>query len=135
MKVFFDTNVLVAAYATHGSCNDLLNHCIVHHIVCLSDFVLKEIENKLLHKIKLTPDETNLIMTFLRKNCVITEETKLFRHISRDHDDDHILAAALYGQVDCIITGDKDLLVLKKIESIPILQPADFWKFEEAHTR
>jgi len=55
----------------------------------------------------------------------------LFRHISRDHDDDHILAAALYGQVDCIVTGDKDLLILRNIENIPILPPADFWKFQE----
>jgi putative PIN family toxin of toxin-antitoxin system len=134
MKVFFDTNVLIAAYATQGSCHDLVSHCFAQHTVYLSNFVLKETENKLLHKIKLSADETSLIMTFLRKYCEIAEETKLFRHISRDHDDDHILAAALYGQVNCIVSGDKDLLVLKKIESIPILKPADFWKFEETHT-
>ena len=123
--------MLVAAYATHGSCNDLLNHCIAHHTVYVSNFVFKEVENKLLHKIKLTAEETSRIIVFLRINCVIAAETKLFRHISRDHDDDHILAAALYGQVDCIVTGDKDLLILRNIENIPILPPADFWKFQE----
>lgn len=131
MKVFFDTNVLVAAYATHGSCNDLLNHCLAHHTVYVSEFVLEEAGNKLLHKIKLTAEETDRILLFLRKNCTIVAETKPFRHISRDHDDDHILAAALYGRVDCIITGDKDLLILDKIENIPILPPADYWKFQK----
>jgi uncharacterized protein len=130
MKVFFDTNVLVAAYATHGSCNELLNHCIAHHIIYTSAFVLKELEQKLLHKIKLTKDETALIIQFLRNNCIISEETKLPRRISRDRDDDHILAAALNDQVDCIITGDKDLLILKHFKGIPIILPADFWELE-----
>jgi predicted nucleic acid-binding protein len=62
MKVLFDTNVLVAAYATQGSCHDLVNHCFVQHTVYLSNFVLKETETKLLHKIKLSADETSFII-------------------------------------------------------------------------
>ena len=130
MKVFFDTNVLIAAYATHGACNELLNHCIARHIIYTSDFVLNELEQKLLKKIKLTEQEAALIIAFLRRNCEITQEQKIPR-TSRDKDDDHILAAALKAKVDCIITGDNDLLVLKTIEGIPILFPADFWKLEQ----
>jgi predicted nucleic acid-binding protein len=37
-----------------------------------------------------------------------------------------ILAAALTGKCDCIITGDKDLLVLKAHAGIGILSPRDF---------
>jgi predicted nucleic acid-binding protein len=29
MKIFLDTNVLVAAYATQGSCSELLKRCII----------------------------------------------------------------------------------------------------------
>jgi putative PIN family toxin of toxin-antitoxin system len=131
MKVFFDTNVLVAAYATHGACNELLNHCIAHHAIYTSDFVLKELHQKLLNKIKLTEKETDLIILFLHRNSVISEEQKMSRHVSRDRDDDHILAAALNSRADCIITGDKDLLVLKHFKGIPIILPADFWVFEQ----
>jgi uncharacterized protein len=130
VKVFFDTNVLVAAYATHGACNELLNHCIGRHKIHTSEFVLGELTEKLLHRIKLTPDETALIIHFLRRSCVITDEGPISRHISRDHDDDRVLYAALNGRVDCIITGDNDLLVLKKVENIVIVKPADFWKLE-----
>jgi putative PIN family toxin of toxin-antitoxin system len=130
MKVFFDTNVLVAAYATHGACNELLNHCIAHHAMYTSDFVLGELADKLHHRIKLTADETALIIHFLRRRCVIAAETPITHHISRDHDDDHVLSAACYGRVNCIITGDNDLLVLKKIGDILIVKPADFWKIE-----
>ena len=130
MKVFFDTNVLVAAYATHGTCNELLNHCLARHSIYISDFVLNELEEKLLKKIKLSEQEAALIIAFLRRNCEITPEQKIPR-TSRDKDDDHILAAAIKAQVDCIITGDNDLLVLKAIKGIPILIPADFWKLEQ----
>jgi len=129
MKILIDTNVLVAAYATHGVCNELLNHCIARHIIYTSEFVLKELGKKLLKKIKLTVQETGLIIAFLRRNCELTKEQKIPR-TSRDKDDDHILAAAINAKVDCILTGDKDLLVLKSIESIPILLPGDFWKLE-----
>ena len=130
MKVFFDTNVLVAAYATHGACNELLNHCVARHTIVTSAFVLDELADKLVRRIKLTTGEAERIIHFLRRNCVIAVEKHLDRHVSRDRDDDHILAAALGERVNCIITGDNDLLVLKKYENIPIIQPADFWKLE-----
>lgn len=130
MKIFFDTNVLVAAYATHGSCNELLNHCVARHQIFLSDFVLQELEEKLIKKIKLTAQETNQILTYLKRYCEVTTERKIKGKVSRDPDDDHILAAALNAEVQCIVTGDKDLLVLKNFEKIPIVKPADFWKFE-----
>jgi putative PIN family toxin of toxin-antitoxin system len=130
MKVFFDTNVLVAAYATHGACNELLNHCVARHMMYTSDFVLNELTDKLLHRIKLSADETRLIIQFLRRSCFIAEETPIVETICRDRDDDHILAAALCAKVNCIITGDKDLLILKKVNDIIIIKPADFWKVE-----
>ena len=50
----------------------------------------------------------------------------LASQVCRDPDDDNILAAAMGGNCDCIITGDKDLLVLRAYEGINILSPRDF---------
>ena len=50
----------------------------------------------------------------------------LEKPVCRDSDDDNILAAAVGGSCDCIITGDEDLLVLKAYEGIDILSPRDF---------
>ena len=44
--------------------------------------------------------------------------------ICRDPDDDHVLAVAIAAQADFIVTGDQDLLVLKAVQGIPILTPA-----------
>lgn len=46
--------------------------------------------------------------------------------ISRDPDDDTILALAAIGRADAIISGDRDLLELVTYEGIPILTPAQF---------
>jgi len=45
--------------------------------------------------------------------------------VCRDLDDDEVLAVALAGRVDMIVSGDADLLDLKVYEGIPILAPAE----------
>ena len=44
----------------------------------------------------------------------------------RDPDDVKVLSLAVDSKADYIVTGDKDLLVLKKYEGIPILNPRSF---------
>jgi len=61
----------------------------------------------------------------------VVSASKLENPICRDPDDDNILAAAISGKCDCIITGDKDLLVLKQHEGINIFNPRDFLMNED----
>lgn len=46
--------------------------------------------------------------------------------LCRDPKDDKFLSLALSAQAECIISGDKDLLVLANNFSVPILIPAQF---------
>jgi hypothetical protein len=48
--------------------------------------------------------------------------------ITRDEKDDYLLALAKKGKADILITGDDDLLVLKKHGKTRILKPAAFRK-------
>lgn len=41
-------------------------------------------------------------------------------------DDDYILAAAVNAGCDYLVTGDKDLLTLKKLEGMSIVTPREF---------
>ena len=43
-----------------------------------------------------------------------------------DPDDNHIIACAVSGRADVIVSGDRDLLRLKAYEGIPIVRPMDF---------
>ena len=44
----------------------------------------------------------------------------------RDPDDDKLLETALTGKADCLVTGNRDLLVMSPFRHIPILQPVAF---------
>lgn len=44
--------------------------------------------------------------------------------VSRDPDDDQVLACALAAQADLIVSGDGDLLTLKSFQGIPIVTAA-----------
>lgn len=46
--------------------------------------------------------------------------------VCRDVNDGMILGTAVAGEAVCIITGDKDLLVLRRFGPAEILTPADF---------
>ena len=46
--------------------------------------------------------------------------------VCRDPDDDHILAAAVNAECDFLVTGDKDLLALKKFAGMKIVTPREF---------
>jgi len=50
----------------------------------------------------------------------------LAKRTSRDPDDDWVLATAVAGAADVIVTGDKDLVVLKRYHEIPIVTPRGF---------
>lgn len=43
----------------------------------------------------------------------------------RDPGDDKVLETALLGHADCLVSGDRDLLVMSPFQGIPILTPAD----------
>jgi uncharacterized protein len=57
-------------------------------------------------------------------NIPITKIAK----ICRDPNDDMFLSLALSAHADCVITEDKDMLVLNPFENIPVLSTPDFLK-------
>lgn len=131
MKIFIDSNVWIASFISRGVCNDIVTYCNDEHSIFTSDFVIKEVSNKLKTKFKYPESEVVAAQGIIRAGSMLTKETKLQKRIARDKDDDHIIAAATAGQVDCILTGDKDLLVLKTVHGIPIIPPSAFMMFEE----
>ena len=47
------------------------------------------------------------------------------KQISRDADDDAVLACALAAKAELIVSGDRDLLTLKAFRNIPIVTPTE----------
>jgi len=130
VKILFDTNVLIAAFVAHGASNEVFEHCLIEHTVCVSSWILDEFRETLLHKFRCSQVNVDKVVKFVRDNSQVVEQARVDGPICRDPHDDQILAAAWGGNVDCILSGDKDLLVIKEFQGIPILKPAHFWQFE-----
>lgn len=126
MRTVPDTNVLIAALISRGFCHELLEHCFLNHILVTSEFILGEVKEKLVEKFKYSTETADEAVALFRSRMQVVTPVALSSPVSRDPDDDNILATAVAGKCDCIITGDKDLLVLKQFEGIKILSPREF---------
>jgi putative PIN family toxin of toxin-antitoxin system len=131
MRLVIDTNVIIAAFISHGVCNELLEHCVINHDVVLSSFILDELKDKLTDKFKFTTRDATAVVSLLKSRCSVVRTQSLPSPVSRDPDDDNIIATAISGACALIITGDKDLLDLKKAGDILIVSPDQFWQIEE----
>ncbi|NCJ08720.1 putative toxin-antitoxin system toxin component, PIN family [Synechococcales cyanobacterium C] len=132
MRLVLDTNVLIAAFVARGVCHELLEHCQHCHELVTSARLLTEFEEKLKHKFKTPPDIVREAKDLLGGHMERVIPSPLDRVVCRDPDDHWVLATAVVGRCGCIITGDKDLLILKSFQDIVILSPSEFWGYEAA---
>jgi putative PIN family toxin of toxin-antitoxin system len=130
MRVVLDTNVLVAAFIAHGACHEVLEHCIYHHEIVGSSFLLTEFRQTLIRKFGYTRSEAGAAEQLLRSRMILVEPQALEAPACRDPDDDDVLGTALAGACQCIVTGDADLLLLKRYRRIGILSPGTFWPYQ-----
>ena len=128
MRVVLDTNVIIAAFAARGLCADIFEVCLESHNIIMSEFILSEAEKHLIRKIRVPRTITQNIIDYLRDMSEIVEPAKVEVSVCRDKDDVNIIGTALNGNARCIITGDNDLLVLKKFRKIAIITPREFWR-------
>lgn len=130
MKVFLDTNVLVAAFVARGQCHELLEHCVRNHELVTSSAVLGELEAVLGGKLGYPRPVVEEALELVRSEARRVEASPPPEPISRDPDDDRVLAAALRGDCDCLVTGDDDLLTLGSHGGMPVLAPSRFWEHD-----
>ena len=126
MRILFDTNVLIASLIARGVCHELLEQSFVNHTIVVSDFILDELKEKLLNKFNYSNDTADQAVALFRSRMEFILPEDLSSPVCRDPDDDNILAAALTGNCDFIVTGDKNLLILNPFGNIQILSPRAF---------
>ena len=95
MKVLLDTNVLVAAFISHGCCHELLEHCFHHHDIVTTNDLLKEFRDVMLRKFRFSRTEARDAVQVLRLMIDVVKAQPLEEPVCRDADDDRVLAAAV----------------------------------------
>lgn len=131
MRIVLDTNVLIAASISHGVCHQLLEYCVVEHSVVVSDFILLEFRQKLLTKFGRSASVVDRLIETLCSQIEVVDPEVVVGAVERDPDDDNVIGTALAGRCSLIITGDRDLLDIKRIGEIVILSPREFLDTQE----
>ena len=126
MNMVFDSNIYIAAFATHGVCHLMLESCITEHNVFISDFIFGEVKEKLIKKIKLPSKTVDEIISYLGEQAIVTNPKNLVSDICRDPDDDIIISLGIAAKAEYIVTGDRDLLDIGQYASLHMVSPKEF---------
>ena len=136
MRVLVDTNVLISILLkpSEGGPVRALFHGFVagRFTLLLPEWLIDELTNSVLSKPRfakrISTTQLNRFTTLLRASAEqIAEIETPIPALSRDPDDDYVLAYALVGNADYLVTGDKDLLALQGlIAGLEIVTPARF---------
>jgi putative PIN family toxin of toxin-antitoxin system len=127
LKVFLDTNVLASSIATRGLCSELLESVIHDHELLTCQPVLRELERVLARKFRLPEAVVAGFLALLKAEGTVVKSRKNPPIPIKDADDIPILACAIAGKADVFVTGDKELLDLRKIEDLTVVSPRELW--------
>ncbi|HUH66071.1 MAG TPA: putative toxin-antitoxin system toxin component, PIN family [Syntrophales bacterium] len=128
MRVFLDTNVLVGAMATRGLCADVLRETLTSHELVVSAPLFSELRRVLRQKLQIPRELIEDAVEILQQDAHFATPSAVPNVKIRDQADVTILSSALNGKADLLVTGDKELLNLGKIEDMEIVSPRGFWK-------
>jgi putative PIN family toxin of toxin-antitoxin system len=130
LRVIFDTNVFVAAFAAQGLCSKLLERANKHDFVLyISPFIIDELKRVLETKISLSTIEIEEAISLIAEVAKVINPEKTgikVEKVCRDKDDDNIPACVLAVNAHYLVIGDKDLLELKKYKKTKIIPPRTF---------
>ena len=129
LRILLDTNIYISAILFKGKPRQILQELVVEKVTgYISNEILKELEDTLSKpKFRLTNDFIQIILSEIREVTKLVSITPLNNYLDlRDRDDYHILEAAFSAKVDYLITGDKDLLSLEKIQEFKIVSVDEY---------
>lgn len=98
----------------------------------VSDPILSEVEMvtarpDVLRKLRVTPRDTRAVVLRVRRRAVRVSPDVMIR-MSRDPTDDKFLECAVSGGADYLVSADADLLNLREVQGIPIVDAPTFWR-------
>jgi len=122
MRVVFDTNIFVSAFAIPGSLSEKAILRIIEGIdtLVLSKDILDQLLSILSVKFSRDREEISRVAVILSElGEWVTPDIRL--DILEDNADNRILECAIHGRADVIVTGDKGMLKLREYGGVKIV--------------
>lgn len=125
-RIVLDTNVLVSgAYDDLSAGARILEACTRGELTAVvSPPLRREYERIIADSVKIRGHEEAVRAFLARAEEVVPQETPSV--VPDDPEDDKVVAAAVAGKADAIITSDRHLLELDPYQGIRILRPKAF---------
>jgi uncharacterized protein len=128
VRVFLDTNVLASALSTRGLCGEVLQIVIEDHELLTGEVVIEELCRTLSGKFRMPSHIVNEYERFLRGYRVEPRPRDLPDLNLSERNDLLVVGSALNAKAEIVITGDHEMLALKrKPEDLRIISPREFW--------
>ena len=132
IRAVLDTNLLASYLLTHRPpiATVVDKHLAQAHFVLLTGVALLEELDRVLQYPRLqryyTKEARTRSVALIAALSAVIELPESVPRICRDPDDDWVIACAVAGKADVIVSGDCDLLALERVGEIPILSAAQF---------
>lgn len=124
-----DTNTLISAFLfRYSSPRQALEKADTKGKICSSSNTFNEFSEVFLRSKfdkYISPEEKLLALNKFKERAIFIEISETIADC-RDPKDNKFLELAVSANASCIITGDKDLLILHPFRGIPILNATDF---------
>lgn len=128
MKIFVDTNVLVSAYTARGISSDLVRFILAEHELLTGEVNLVELRRVLRERFRASLQQVAAVEAELRAETVVPKPAAPSSLPIRDPDDRWVLASAVAGEAQLLVTGDRDLLAVAGQSPVPIVDPRGCWE-------
>jgi putative PIN family toxin of toxin-antitoxin system len=129
VRIALDSSVLIAAHISRaGVCAELLEDLLLHHELVTSEFILEELGRKLLEKFSFPKREADQVAAFLRRVAVVAIPADMPSDVCRDPTNIPVLGTAVGGECALLVSVDRDLLDMQRINEIPIIRPGEYWR-------
>jgi uncharacterized protein len=135
MRAVVDTNVLLSGLLWRGTPHDLIERARTGALTLLTSPALLDELADVINRVKfrMILERANVnpkrLLAEVRDLAEVVDPPPLASPVSRDPDDDAVLALALAAQADFIVSGDDDLLALCTFANIRIVSPAEALTF------
>lgn len=126
LPIVLDTNVIISALIFGGKPRVILELVLRKKLKGItSSPLLTELTEILIKKFRFSQKAATLTENKIKEDFEIVYPRKIIK-ILKDEPDNRVLEAALAGQAEFIVAGDKELLNLKFFRGVKILKPTDF---------
>ena len=114
MRVLLDTNILVAAFATRGLCQDVFRTVLAEHRLLAGETILEELERILTHKLRIPTRRVREIAALICEHGEVISPAAPAPWPVDDPDDRWV--------------GDNDILDAGAGSELRVVTPRGFWE-------